>query len=98
MFEEIETHSDVPNFNVDDGVSIGHYKNLFSKGYTKNWSKNVLTILCWKLALGHIELKIYQVILLKRIKLSVDTSNLVTKKDFVALKGRIDKVDINEFC
>ena len=41
-------------------------------------------------------IKIYQVILLKRIKLSVDTSNLVTKKDFVSLKARTDMLDINE--
>ena len=34
--EKIETNK-APKFKVNDRVRITNYKNIFSKGYTKNW-------------------------------------------------------------
>ena len=33
-----------PNFKVGDCVKISKYKNIFAKGYTKNWSEEVFVI------------------------------------------------------
>ena len=33
-----------PKFKVDDHVRISKYKNIFAKGYTPNWSEEVLVI------------------------------------------------------
>ena len=33
-----------PNFNVGYHVRISKYKNVFAKGYTSNWSKEVFVI------------------------------------------------------
>ena len=39
FFKEIETNHKAPKFKVGDRVRITKYKNIFSKGYTENWSK-----------------------------------------------------------
>ena len=31
-----------PKFKVGDNVRISKYKNIFSKGYTPNWSEEVI--------------------------------------------------------
>ena len=33
-----------PRFKVSDKVRITQYKNIFSKGYTKNWSREIFLI------------------------------------------------------
>ena len=33
-----------PKFKVDDRVKISKYKNIFGKGYTQNWSEEVLVV------------------------------------------------------
>ena len=33
-----------PKFNVGDLVRISRYKNIFAKGYTKNWSEEVFVV------------------------------------------------------
>ena len=33
-----------PKFKVGDHVRISKYKNIFAKGYTPNWSKNIFVI------------------------------------------------------
>ena len=33
-----------PKFKVGDHVRISKYKNIFAKGYTPNWSKEVFVI------------------------------------------------------
>ena len=33
-----------PKFNIDDRVRISKYKNIFAKGYTPNWSKEVFIV------------------------------------------------------
>ena len=33
-----------PKFKVSDHVRISKYKNIFSKGYTPNWSEQVFVI------------------------------------------------------
>ena len=33
-----------PKFKVGDNVGISKYKNIFAKGYTRNWSEEVFTI------------------------------------------------------
>ena len=45
LTEKIETNSKAPKFKVNDGVRITKYKNIFSKDYTENWSRETLSIL-----------------------------------------------------
>ena len=33
-----------PKFKIDDRVRISKYKNIFAKGYSQNWSKEVFII------------------------------------------------------
>ena len=42
LTEKIETNLIAPKFKVNDRVSITKYKNIFSKGYTGNWSRAVI--------------------------------------------------------
>ena len=44
MNETIETNPKAPKFKSDDRVRITKYKNNFSKGYTKNWSREIFII------------------------------------------------------
>ena len=44
LTEEIETDHESPKFKVGDRVAITKYKNIFSKGYTKNWSLEIFAI------------------------------------------------------
>ena len=37
--EKIETNSKARKFKVNDRVRTTKYKNIFSKGYTENWSR-----------------------------------------------------------
>ena len=39
-----EVNDKDPKFKVDDHVSISKYKNIFTKGYTPNWSEEVFVI------------------------------------------------------
>ena len=39
LTEEIESNHKAPKFKVGDGVKITKYKNIFSKHYTRKWSK-----------------------------------------------------------
>ena len=45
LTEKIETNPKVPRFKVSDRIRIIKYKNIFSKGYTENWSREILLIL-----------------------------------------------------
>ena len=51
--EEFESSHKAPKFKVGDRVTTTKYKNIFSKDYTKNWSKeifafdSVLKTNCW---------------------------------------------------
>ena len=40
----INIDKEVPKFQVGDYVRISKYKNIFAKGYTVNWSEEVLVI------------------------------------------------------
>ena len=42
--EEIESTHKAPKFKVGDTVRITKYRNAFSKGCTKNWSKEIFVI------------------------------------------------------
>ena len=44
LTEKIETNSKAPRFKVNDRDRITKYKNNFSKGYTKNWSREIFII------------------------------------------------------
>ena len=44
LTEEIESCHKAPKFRFGDRVRITTYKNIFSKGYTKNWSKVLFVI------------------------------------------------------
>ena len=37
-----EVNDNDPKFTVGDHVRISKYKNIFAKGYTPNWSEEVL--------------------------------------------------------
>ena len=39
LTEEIDTSQKAPKFKVGDRAKITKYKNIFSKGYTKNLSR-----------------------------------------------------------
>ena len=41
---EKEVYDSDPKFKVGDHVRISKYKNIFSKGYTPNWSEEVFVI------------------------------------------------------
>ena len=42
--KNIETNLKTPKFNVNDRVRIAKYKNIFSRGYTENWSREIFII------------------------------------------------------
>ena len=42
--QKIETNLKAPKFNINDRVRITKYKNVFSKGYTNNWSREMFII------------------------------------------------------
>ena len=44
MTENIESNPKATKFNVNDRVRITKYKNVFSKGYTENWSREIFII------------------------------------------------------
>ena len=44
MTEEIKTHPKFPRFKVGAIVRITKYKNIFSKGYSRSWSREVFEI------------------------------------------------------
>ena len=57
--EKIERNHKVPKFKVNDRVRITKYKNIFSKSYTENWSREIFIIDSgWRLICGLINLKI----------------------------------------
>ena len=56
LAKKIDTHSKVPKFKVNDRVRINKYNNFFSKGYAEN-QKFLLSLLFWKLTLGHKRIK-----------------------------------------
>ena len=60
LSEKIETNLKAPKFKVNDTIRITKYKNIFSKIYTENWSRDkyLLSTLFGKLILGLIKLKI----------------------------------------
>ena len=41
---KIEANSKAPRFKVNDRGRITKYKNIFSKGYTENWSREIFII------------------------------------------------------
>ena len=44
LTEKIEVNRKAAKFKVTDRVRIIKYKNIFSKGYTENWSKEIFII------------------------------------------------------
>ena len=44
LTDEIESSHNVPTFKVGDRIRITKYKNIFSKGYTENWTKEIFVI------------------------------------------------------
>ena len=44
LTEKIKTNHKAPKFKVNDKVGITKYKNVFSKGYTENWSREIFII------------------------------------------------------
>ena len=130
----IEPNAKAPKFKANDRVRTTKYKNIFSKGYTKNWSRKIFIInsflktnpWTYKIEYLNAEKTTYYIIneyiingLLSRARQSykikivldlsnyatkkeldhatgVDRSDLATKKDCIALKAGVDKLDINK--
>ena len=44
LTEKIQVNRKAAKFKVTDRVRIIKYKNIFSKGYTENWSKEIFVI------------------------------------------------------
>ena len=44
LTDKIETNHKAPKFKVNDRVRITNYKNIFSKGYIENWSREISII------------------------------------------------------
>ena len=44
MIEVIEMNYKVAKFKIGDRFRIAKYKNIFSKGCTKNWSRKIFVI------------------------------------------------------
>ena len=44
LTKRIEANSKVPKFKVNDRVRNTKFKNIFSKGYTQNWSREIFII------------------------------------------------------
>ena len=44
LTEKIETNLKAPRFKVSVRVRVTKYKNIFSKGYTENWSRGIFFI------------------------------------------------------
>ena len=44
MTGNIESNPKASKFKVNDRVRIAKYKNIFSKGYTENWSREIFII------------------------------------------------------
>ena len=44
MTEKVEMNSKAPISKINDRVSITRYKNIFSKGYTEKWSREIFMI------------------------------------------------------
>ena len=42
--KEVETNPKAPQFKDNYIVRITKYKNIFSKGYTENWSREIFII------------------------------------------------------
>ena len=56
LTKKIERNPKTPKFKVNERVRITKYKNIFSTGCTKNWSREVFIIYSGKLVLGLKEL------------------------------------------
>ena len=49
-----DSNEKIPKFKVSDYVRISKYKNIFAKGYTQNWSEEVLLLVKLKIQFrGH---------------------------------------------
>ena len=49
-----DSNEKIPKFKVSDHVRISKYKNIFAKGYTQNWSEEVLLLVKLKIQFrGH---------------------------------------------
>ena len=44
LYEKIEINLKIPKFGVRDRIIISKYKNIFSKGYNKNCSREIFVI------------------------------------------------------
>ena len=60
LTEKIEMNPKALKFLINDRVRITNYKNIFSKGYNENWSKEIFITnsVLKTIILGHIKLKI----------------------------------------
>ena len=48
LTEKAETNPKISKFKVNDSVRITKYKNISSKGYTENWSRDIYYWFCFE--------------------------------------------------
>ena len=44
LTKKIKANPKAPKFKFNDRIRITRYKNIFSKGYAENWSREIFTI------------------------------------------------------
>ena len=44
LTEKVEMNLKALKFKINDSVKITKYKNIFSKGYTENWSREIFIV------------------------------------------------------
>ena len=44
LTKKIETNTKAPKFKVNDRVKITKHKNIFTNGYSENWSREIFII------------------------------------------------------
>ena len=105
LTEKIETNIKDPQPKVNDRVRITKNKNIFSKDYTKNWSReiviidSILKINPWNYKIKDLNgEKIIGSFYEKELLLSILEMSYYPEPDnhFIALKAEIDKLDINK--
>ena len=44
LTKKIQTNSKISKFKINDNVRITKYKNIYNKGYTGNWSREIFIV------------------------------------------------------
>ena len=98
-----EVNDNDSKFKVGDHVRISKYKNIFAKGYTPNWSKEIFVIkkinnaVSWTYVINvKVDLSNYaRNTDLKNVS-RVDVGSFALKSNLASLKTEVDKIDADK--